>query len=98
MSKYLSGGQRVDTAVLASLSRLGIPYLDALELHAHDFQDFAISPGAYTHRYYAGHYTPLGNAQFAFMIKQRLVEWLDPPPPAYANAGRSLAVQVARLA
>ena len=32
----------------------------------------------------AGHYTPLGNLFCAFALKDKLVQMLQPPPPAYA--------------
>lgn len=96
--EYVSTGRRVDQQIVDSLAGLGIPFIDGLALHAEDYRNFSITPEAYARRYYAGHYTPLGNANFAFMIKQRLVEWLDPAPPAYANVESSFAVQAGRLA
>jgi hypothetical protein len=29
------------------------------------------------------HYTPIMHHKFAFWMKDRLVDWLDPKPPAY---------------
>ena len=37
--------------------------------------------------YFNGHYTPLGNTFFAFAVKDKVVEWLDPKPPAYWDGG-----------
>jgi hypothetical protein len=98
VNRFLKDGSRPDAAVLRSLGDLGIRYVDGLRLHAADYEDFRATPEAYTSRYYAGHYTPLGNAQYAFMIKPALVEWLEPAPPAYAASDASFAVQAGRLA
>jgi hypothetical protein len=96
---HLADGSRPDGPVIDAIEGLGLPYVDGLALHAADYADFKPDPEAYTRRYYAGHYTPLGNAHYAFMIKQRLVEWLTPPPPAYrVDDSASFARQAARLA
>ena len=34
-----------------------------------------------------GHYNPVGNHWFAYAIKDELVDWLDPKPPAYRTEG-----------
>jgi hypothetical protein len=98
VAAYLTDGRRPDQAVLNAIDELEIPLVDDLELHAADYADFLPDPEAYTRRYYAGHYTPLGNASYAFMIKQPLVDWLTPPPPAYRDATFSFAAHAARLA
>src|SRR4051794_260872 len=95
---FLRSGQRPDAQVLAALDQLGVGYVDGLRLHATDYEDFSVSPERYAERYYAGHYTPLGNAQYAFMIKDALVDWLTPPPPAYRDAEATFARQAGRLA
>ena len=50
-------------------------------------------------RFYIGHYNPRGNHFFAFAIKDDLVAWLDPRPPAYDRHGeaplRALAATLA---
>jgi hypothetical protein len=88
---YLKGGQRFDTVFLDYLNRKGIKYFDTLEEHKKDFADFGVTPEKYIDRYYIkpaaaavfGHYNPLGNLFFAMSIKNDLVAWLDPKPPAY---------------
>ena len=59
---------------------------------------FAISPGQYVARLFNGHYTPAGNLFFAFAIKDAVVDWLKPPPPAYREREVSFAMQAAKLA
>lgn len=71
------------------LGRMGLPYLDLLNAHVADFQTMRLSPDQYTSRYYIGHYSPTGNHFFAHALRERLKDWLDPPPPAY----RSLEVE-----
>jgi hypothetical protein len=56
-----------------------------------DYQSFRNTPEDYVQRYYIalmghqgyGHYSPTGNHFFAFAIKDDLVDWLEPKPPAY---------------
>ena len=39
----------------------------------------------YMSQYFIGHYNPRGNHFFAYSIKNRVVEWLDPKPITYRN-------------
>ena len=88
---FLKGGERFDTSFIAYLERKKITWFDSLEKHKQDFADFGITPEKYIDRLYIkpaaaavfGHYNPLGNAFFAFAMKDDLVGWLDPRPPAY---------------
>ncbi len=36
-------------------------------------------------RYYIGHYTLRGNHFFAYAVKDEILKWLAPKPPAYQN-------------
>jgi hypothetical protein len=98
VSTYLAHGVRPDQRIVDALSRLNIEFVDGLGLHADDFRNFSVPPEAYVQRYYAGHYTPLGNATFAYLVKERIVEWLEPKPPNYSNSAASFAKQAGRLA
>lgn len=60
-----------------------IPLIDSLPCHVAEFDSFKLSAKAYVDRYYIGHYNPKGNHFFAFAIKDDLLKWLDPKPPAY---------------
>jgi hypothetical protein len=55
-----------------------------LSAHQADFEQFALDVPAYVKRYYIGHYSPAGNFFQAFAMKDKLVEMLDPKPPAYS--------------
>jgi hypothetical protein len=88
---FLKGGERFDTTFIDYLEQKKITWFDSLQKHKADFADFQITPEKYIDRYFIkpaaaavfGHYNPLGNAFFAFAIKNDLVDWLNPKPPAY---------------
>jgi hypothetical protein len=83
-----SGQLRRDEDLLETLRKMEIPFVDVLEKHVKDYQVFRLTAEEYTKRYYNGHYSPRGNHFFAFAIKDELVAWLDPQPPAYEPGGR----------
>ncbi len=70
-------------ALREHIAGLGLPCLDILPKHVEEFKTFRLSPKEYVGRYYIGHYNPRGNHFFAYAIKDALVDWLDPKPPAY---------------
>lgn len=88
---HINGATRFDQPLLDYLQTHDVPYVDALTAHEVDSRDFALSPDRYTDRYMQGHYTPTGNAFFASAIKDALVAWLDPKPPAYPGTGAPFA-------
>jgi len=92
------GKGRFDQPLLDHLDAEGFRYVDSLAAHVRDFGMFNCTPRQYVRRYYAGHYNPAGNLFFAFAVKDALVEWLDPKPPAYrpgGDGGRRLAAGLA---
>jgi len=88
----LKGPDRFDQVFIDYLDRNNIPYADSLLKHAEDYKGFELSCEEYTARYYVraaaaavfGHYSPAGNLFFAFSVKDEIVNWLDPKPPAYS--------------
>jgi hypothetical protein len=88
---YLAGNRRFDHDFVAYLDREGYDYIDPLPAHAEDYKAFNLPIEEYIYRYYVraagaavfGHYTPTGNHFYAFCIKNGLVDFLDPKPPAY---------------
>jgi len=88
---YLKGGERFDAGFIDYLERKKITWFDTLQKHKRDFAYFAITPVKYIDRLFIkpaaaavfGHYNPLGNSFFAFAMKDDLLGWLDPKPPAY---------------
>jgi hypothetical protein len=67
-----------------------VPFFDSLLKHVAEFDTFKLTPQQYVERYYIGHYSPAGNHFFAYAIKDDLLGWLDPKPPAYRNDGEPL--------
>ena len=53
------------------------------EVHLRDFQRYNVAFDEYMKQYFIGHYNPRGNHFFAFSIKDKVVEWLDPKPITY---------------
>ncbi|RLS82926.1 MAG: hypothetical protein DWI04_04125 [Planctomycetota bacterium] len=72
------------------LDQLGIPWIDSLPAHVAEFDSFKLSAQDYVDRYYIGHYNPTGNHFFAYAIKDRVRDWLSPPPPAYQHGDEPL--------
>ena len=83
IARYVVEGVRDDAAFLDFLSRKGLPVVDLMEAHADDWARSRLPVEEHLKRYFVGHYNPLGNFFCAHAIKDRLVEMLDPKPPAY---------------
>lgn len=91
MAGYLTGHPRFDAVFLDWLHDHNYFVVDPLEKHREDFGQFSIGIEDYIKRYYIqaagaavfGHYDPRGNHFYAFAIKDELVNWLNPKPPAY---------------
>jgi len=88
---FIEKGTRLDTELVKFLQESGMPYVDTLKKSAEEYKAYKISVNEFLERLYIaragaqvfGHYNPYGNFWFAFAIKDELVEWLDPKPPAY---------------
>jgi hypothetical protein len=77
------GRPRFDQPFVDYLADKSVLFVDSLAKHVEDFVQFRCTPEEYAARYYIGHYAPTGNHFFAFSIKDEVVAWLDPKPPAY---------------
>ena len=77
------GLPRFDQVFVDYLKETGLVFVDALDKHVEDYRLFSCSPEEYVRRYYVGHYSPAGNHFFAFAVKDTIVDWLEPKPPAY---------------
>ena len=53
------------------------------DVHLRDFQNYKLSFADYMKLYFIGHYNPRGNHFFAYSIKNKVVEWLNPKPITY---------------
>ena len=65
-------------------------YFDMNAVHAEDFRSFNLSVDDYYKRYFIGHYSPAGNHFFAFSIKDKILNWLDPKPITYRSEGKNM--------
>lgn len=83
IGRFVKEGFRPDGEFREFLVRRGLPFIDLLDAHVRDFQHFSAPIEIYLKRFFIGHYNPLGNWFTAFSIKDKLVEMLDPKPPAY---------------
>ena len=76
-------GKRYDQQIVDYLTRQGFDFFDMNEVHLRDFQNYKLSFADYMKIYFIGHYNPRGNHFFAYSIKNKVVEWLDPKPITY---------------
>lgn len=85
------GGEREDLPLLGFLTDAGIPFADVMESHVREFSEFALGVDDYLARYCIPHYNPRGNQFFAFAVRDAIVRWLDPPPPAFPGPGVTMS-------
>jgi hypothetical protein len=79
----LEGNERIDREFVDFLEAEGLPYVDLLEEHREEYEQFRGTAKEYSKRYYIGHYKPIGNLFTAFAIKDKLMSKLDPKPSSY---------------
>lgn len=84
----IKSGMRYDQEVVDHLRANEFNFFDMNEVHVADFKNFKLSFDDYMERYLIGHYSPIGNHFFAFSIKDRIVDWLDPKPITYRQDER----------
>ncbi len=88
--RLLQGGKRYDQEIVDFLKENDINYIDMNLIHVEDFKSFNLSINDYFKRYFIGHYSPVGNHFFAYSIKDRIVEWLEPKPITYEGRARKM--------
>ncbi len=81
----LEGGTRYDQEIVDFLQDNEFTVFDMNLVHREDYKDFNLSVDDYFKRYFIGHYRPAGNHFFAYAIKGRVVDWLDPKPLPYRD-------------
>ncbi len=86
----LQGAGRYDQEIVNFLNANEFNYIDMNLVHVEDFKSFDLSVNDYFRRYFIGHYNPAGNHFFAYSIKNRIVDWLDPKPITYKNRGQRM--------
>jgi hypothetical protein len=83
-------GVRRDQEIVDHLAASGVPLFDMNDVHQREFDQASGSHHEYMSRYMVGgdgHYNPRGNHFFAYALKDRLLELLDPKPLPYQDRG-----------
>jgi len=81
-------GVRNDQEILDHLLGGGFDYFDMNEIHQREYEKTTGSYSQYMSQYQvggAGHYNPRGNHFFAYSIKNKLLEMLNPKPLPYQD-------------
>jgi hypothetical protein len=90
LRSLLEGGSRYDSEIVDYLQQNKFNYFDMNLVHLEDYKAFNLSVDDYYKRYFIGHYNPAGNHFFAYSIKQKVVDWLDPKPITYQNTDQKM--------
>jgi hypothetical protein len=90
LKSLLQSGTRYDEQIVDYLQANHFNYFDMNLCHVADYKNFNLSVDDYFKRYFIGHYSPAGNHFFAFSIKPRVVEWLDPKPVTYQKSDQKM--------
>jgi hypothetical protein len=75
--------KRYDQRIVDYLTRENFNFFDMNEVQLRDFKNYALPFDEYMKLYFIGHYNPRGNHFFAYSIKSKVVQWLDPKPITY---------------
>jgi hypothetical protein len=80
------GERRYDQEIVDDLAAEEYNVFDMNEVHLRDFRRSNLPYGDYLKQFFIGHYNPRGNHFFAYSIKGKVVDWLDPKPITYRHA------------
>jgi len=83
VAKYITEGSRFDQDFVDFLNKKNLPFIDLLEEHKKDYAKYKISMEDYIDSYFVGHYNPRGNFFCAQVLKNELVNFMDPKPLPY---------------
>jgi hypothetical protein len=83
MAELHRSGTRYDQPIVDFLVREKFNYFDMNEVHLRDLKKYNLSYNEYMKEYFIGHYSPRGNHFFAYSIKDKIVQWLEPKPITY---------------
>jgi hypothetical protein len=86
MDQMRRGERRYDQEIVDYLSAERYNVFDMNEVHLRDLRRSNLPYGDYLKQFFIGHYNPRGNHLFAYSIKGKVVEWLDPKPITYRHA------------
>lgn len=92
VKKYIENGERFDIEFVEFLNNKKFEFVDCLEKAREEYQEFyKVDVDKFLEKFYIaragaqvfGHYNPYGNFWFAWAIREKLVEFLNPKPPSY---------------
>ncbi|MFC1636190.1 hypothetical protein ACFL5Z_15270 [Planctomycetota bacterium] len=83
IARALQGMPRFDQSLVDWLKDKPYPVIDMRDCFKAEYAQFKTDVNTYLKRYYIGHHNPAGNFFTAWVLKNRLVEWLDPRPAPY---------------
>ncbi|MDP6039689.1 MAG: hypothetical protein QGG64_14155 [Candidatus Latescibacteria bacterium] len=83
VTNALEGRPLFDQTFLDWLGTKDVPVIDLRDAYREEYARSKVDVKTFLEPYYIGHHTPLGNFFFAWAIKDRIVEWLDPKPLPY---------------
>jgi len=86
----LQDGTRYDQEIVDFLEANEFKVFDMNLVHCEDYKSFSLDVGDYFKRYFIGHYSPVGNHFFAYSLKDRVVDWLDPKPLPYRDTTQQI--------
>ncbi len=79
----LQGRPRFDQTFVDWLANKPYPVIDMRDSFASAYKRFKGDVGSFLRQYYIGHHSPRGNFFSAWALKDRVVDWLKPPPLPY---------------
>ena len=83
IARRIKEGTRWDQSFVDFLNHRNLSFVDMMDVHLSDFEQYKIDVKEYLAQYFIGHYNPRGNHFCAFAIKDRLVQLLEPKPFPY---------------
>jgi hypothetical protein len=83
MAELHRSGTRYDQPIVDFLVREKFNYFDMNEVHLRDLKKYNLTYNENMKEYFIGHYSPRGNHFFAYSIKDKIVQWLEPKPITY---------------
>lgn len=90
VQELIETGKRWDGTIVDYLKDNDFTFFDMTQVQFQDFLNQKSSFEEYRKKYFVngfGHYNAFGNSIFAYSLKSKLVDWLDPKPRPYAEAG-----------
>lgn len=83
VANALAGKPLFDQTFLDWLQDKEYPVVDLRDTFREEFARYKVDIAAYLEPMYIGHHTPRGNFFFAWALKDRMCDWLDPKPLPY---------------